>query len=79
MDTKLTVVGDNEFEMLARLGDYESKGTGNFLTRIEGDVFFIVIRQSEWDRHQKSVAQVEAECAGRAVTPLQTREMPNLS
>jgi hypothetical protein len=65
MDTKLTVVGDNEFEMLARLGDYQNPGTG-CLTRVEGDVFYIAFRQSEWDRYQRSIAQVEAECAGLA-------------
>jgi hypothetical protein len=71
MDTKLTVVGDSEFEMLARLGDYESSGTGDTLTRIEGDVFFIVCRQSLWDLHEESKRRVEAECAGRTVTPFQ--------
>jgi hypothetical protein len=34
MDTKLTVVGDSEFEILARLGDYDRR-TPNALSRIE--------------------------------------------
>jgi hypothetical protein len=70
MDTKLTIVGDSEFEMLARLGDYDRRNP-NALSRIESDTFFIVFRQSEWDKYQRSVAQVEAECAGLAVTPFQ--------
>jgi hypothetical protein len=64
MDTKLTVVGDSEFEMLARLGDYKSSGTCNSLTRVEGDVFFIIVQRSEWDRLQRIAAEVEAECGG---------------
>ena len=77
MDTKLTVVGDSEFEMLTRLGDYEDPGTG-CLTRVEGDVFYIVFRQSEWDRYRRSVAQVEAECAGQvsAVSNYPNRDRP---
>jgi hypothetical protein len=63
MDAKLTVVPDCEFEMLTRLGDYEDPGTG-CLTRVEGDICYIVFPQSVWDGYQSSVAQVEAECAG---------------
>jgi hypothetical protein len=71
MDTKLTVVGDSEFEMLARLGDHESSGTGDTLTRIEGDVLFIVCRQSLWDLLEDSKRRVESECAGREIMPFQ--------
>jgi hypothetical protein len=66
MDTKLTVVGDSEFEMLAQTGDYKGCGTGNSLTRVADDVFYIVLRQSEYDRLQRSIAEVEAECADEA-------------
>jgi hypothetical protein len=55
-----TVVGDAEFEQLARSGAY-TDNDDNILRRSEGDQHFFVWRQSEWDRLQRLRAKVEAE------------------
>jgi hypothetical protein len=63
MHMQLTIVSDAEFEALRATGDYKDSGAANSLTRVEGDVFYIVFRKSEYDRIEAIRAKVEAECA----------------
>ena len=59
-----TVVGDAEFEQLARSGAY-TDNDDNILRRSEGDQHFFVWRQSEWDRIDRIRREVEAEIEGQ--------------
>jgi hypothetical protein len=56
----LMVVGDGEFEALARSGAY-TDNDNNILRRSEGDQHFFVWRQSDWDRYQRIRREVESE------------------
>lgn len=62
-----SVVGDAEFEQLARSGAY-TDNDDNILRRSEGDQHFFVWREREWLRIQAIRAEVEAEIEAQEAT-----------
>ncbi len=58
----LTVVDDDEFNLMSKL-DYWERLDDSSLRRLEGDKFYVVMRESEWSRYEEIRKRVEMECA----------------
>jgi len=56
------VVDDDEFNLLSKL-DYWERVDDDCLRRLEGDKFYVVMREAEWSRHEEVRKRIEMERA----------------
>jgi hypothetical protein len=62
MESEFLVVSDAEFKELALQPGYEKSASGCSLTRVAVGVFWVIYRQSQWEKDHVMKAVVEAEC-----------------
>ena len=54
---QLAIVDQTEFNMLSLLGDY--KRCGNYLSRMEGNIMYVTMLQTEYERMQILTSEVD--------------------